>query len=202
MLSILADSKITFHNSPLCLTRSATTTSGKPARVYLSQVHTSRSTWCSRSCYLQALLSRRERRHIGILACSHTVFRTPRACLRRELPGFQIPTVRAEQWEDGQWEGGRIETHDIRAVEKTMRECLIWIWLVLIDSWRATDGVESVDAMQLQDLLIIDFPECAGWDSVEIVLTRFFYTEEMRTKLKCSWRESTGPTMSTGEDSL
>ena len=116
------------------------------------------------------------------LACSHTAFRSPRACLSRDLPQFQIPPAVLE---------GR-NSEDMQAVGPAMQECLVWMWLMLIESWKATEGEESQDAKELLGLFKVTYPEYVAWDRVHPVLERFFHTDEMVMSLRRSWLDSSG----------
>ncbi|KAJ9616383.1 hypothetical protein H2200_000101 [Cladophialophora chaetospira] len=113
------------------------------------------------------------------LACSHTAFKTPRACLTRDLPAFWL--IEAESPQPRSPAEGAGEGHPTRAeVVRTTQECLIWMWLVLIESWRATDGADSKDATELERKFILRFPAYAAQDTREVVLKRFFWMGDLR----------------------
>jgi hypothetical protein len=132
------------------------------------------------------------------LACSHTAFRTPRACLTRELPAFEPDDISSSPPEGTDpTDTDRDQNHDQNQnqadVEETMQQCLIWMWLVLIESWRATDGVDSNEANRLQDLLKLKFPGYVAWEKLNVVLGRFFCTEDMISSLKHCWVRPRAP---------
>jgi hypothetical protein len=126
------------------------------------------------------------------LACSHTAFRTPRACLTRDLPSFELdlPFSMTEPTDTSASDMQRQQAKDADAM---MQECLIWMWLVLIDSWRATDGPDSENAIMLLVLFKSKYPRYAPrWDRADEVLQRFFHTEEMGTGLSSFWTAQDG----------
>ncbi|KIW70286.1 hypothetical protein PV04_02571 [Phialophora macrospora] len=118
------------------------------------------------------------------LACSHTAFRTPRACLTRELPSFETGDI-----PQGMDRTNPDSDRSREDAKETMQQCLVWIWLVLVESWRATDGVDSSEAKRLQDMLKLKFTAYAAWEKVNVVLGRFFCTEAMISHLRQSWTD-------------
>ena len=96
------------------------------------------------------------------LSASHMAFGTPRQLLTQKLPTFN------ESSED--------ET-----------ECLIWIWLVLIDSWRAVNGAHSEAAAALLLQFAECFPSYCVWAKIEYVLGQFFATDCMVADIRRCW---------------
>ena len=119
------------------------------------------------------------------LACSHTAFRTPRACLTKDLPHFWL--------EEPPQPGASVAHHADQSsteVQRIMKECLVWIWLVLIASWRATAGINSRDAIELERKFALRFPDCTAPGRVEAVLQRFFGTENMSFDGGNTWNDA------------
>jgi len=93
------------------------------------------------------------------LSSSNLGFTTPRHLLTQKLPSF------SEYSED--------ET-----------DCLIWIWLVLIDSWRAKDGSHSDGAETLLLQFAERFPSYCAWTRIEYVMKQFFATDSMMADIR------------------
>jgi hypothetical protein len=114
------------------------------------------------------------------LACSHTVFRAPRTCLTRDLPTIRLPSP--DLVEDA--------PSDFSKVYTTLRDCHIWIWLILISSWMATDGVHSERARKLSRLFKRTWGRYAkDWRFLDSILNRFFSTQSIRSHLKQCWND-------------
>lgn len=65
-------------------------------------------------------------------------------------------------------------------------ECLIWIWIVTIDSWRLLDGSlqsEGVRLMQQFKSQFVDLRE----DNIDEICWKFFWFEDMSFHLKRNW---------------
>jgi len=96
------------------------------------------------------------------LSASHTAFRTPRLLLTQQLPSFTVYSQ-----------------------EET--ECLVWMWLVLIDAWRATEVVNSETTTNLSRQFAELFPSYCSWPTKEDVLKQFFFTDAILAATKSSF---------------
>ncbi len=109
------------------------------------------------------------------LAVSHTAVRTPRTCLTRDLPGFRLadpPPLPDHATKNA--------SRSSAETQRTLQDCLVWIWLVLIESWTATDGANSKDAMELERKFKLRFPEYATPERVDAVWTKLFRMDDTR----------------------
>jgi hypothetical protein len=113
------------------------------------------------------------------LSCSHTVFRTPRMCLTRDLHTLKLAS------------SDLVGSADFNPSEVyiALRDCHIWIWLVLICSWTATDGTHSEQAKRLRRLFRREWGRHArDWRFLDSILKKFFSTSAMSLDLEHYWR--------------
>lgn len=78
----------------------------------------------------------------------------------------------------------------IRASEASEKDCLVWMWMVLIDSWRSDDGLllSSGDVLLMQ--LRRRFPDLRAWSKLNGILGKFFYPEPFAVACKTIWESS------------
>ncbi|OAP64485.1 hypothetical protein AYL99_00457 [Fonsecaea erecta] len=132
------------------------------------------------------------------LSASHTAFRTPRLRLTQDLPTFRVEDdkhVALLRHDTALMDltGDIVEADDDAddAVIATERDCLIWMWLVVISSWTATDGADSDHAASLQRAFRARFPEHGGdWECLDCVLRQFFWTNGLNVEMKRFWESS------------
>ncbi|KIX94218.1 uncharacterized protein Z520_09928 [Fonsecaea multimorphosa CBS 102226] len=78
---------------------------------------------------------------------------------------------------------------------RTERDCLIWIWLVAIDSWAmAQDSTEMYpEGLQLVSQMHKAMPELGDWEwwDLESLGQKFFWREDIRTVLRANWESPT-----------
>lgn len=68
------------------------------------------------------------------------------------------------------------------------RFCLIWIWMIVIRSWKVDHAVEDRGG-SLGRQFFENFGEAVAWDVVEGAMRQFFWYEPLAESLRRSWRE-------------
>ncbi|EXJ78739.1 hypothetical protein A1O1_09141 [Capronia coronata CBS 617.96] len=69
------------------------------------------------------------------------------------------------------------------------RQCLIWIWMIVITSWR-TDHALSGEGLWLSHSFFSKIEDARSWESVETAMRQFFWSEPLSEVWKTSWREA------------
>ncbi|KIY02405.1 uncharacterized protein Z520_02543 [Fonsecaea multimorphosa CBS 102226] len=111
------------------------------------------------------------------LSASHTAFRTPRLLLTQDLPTFRV--VVEEEEHDVALRDETSHTEEAGDNNVTEKECLVWMWLVTLSSWTATDGPHSGNAASLQSAFRARFPEYCDRGRLDLVLRQFFWTDAL-----------------------
>lgn len=113
--------------------------------------------------------------------CVNTASRMrPKACifnsvmtqLRQKLAAFEVHTVG----------------------DRPQRRCLLWVYLVWMDSATASDGVLTTRGSEQIEEISSKFPEIASWkiEDFERLGEDFFWSGNMSTTLKRCWRATEG----------
>ena len=76
-------------------------------------------------------------------------------------------------------------THYSNQIE---RECLIWIYMTTIESWRNGEGL-ATKGKELMQLMLSRFAEAASWPTLDFVLRRFFWFEPLARQWYKCWEE-------------
>ncbi|EXJ81164.1 hypothetical protein A1O3_07454 [Capronia epimyces CBS 606.96] len=69
------------------------------------------------------------------------------------------------------------------------RACLIWIWMVVISSWRVNAAL-SHEGLSLSRMFCTKFEEARTWTSIETAMRRFFWYDPLSEGWKTTWREA------------
>lgn len=74
-------------------------------------------------------------------------------------------------------------------VEIEYRECLIWIWLVAVNSWLTGGGELEFEGVVLLAQMRSQFPETNDWttDDVEALGARFLWCEPFHDMIMTNW---------------
>ncbi|OQV06058.1 hypothetical protein CLAIMM_10695 [Cladophialophora immunda] len=114
------------------------------------------------------------------LSASHTAFRTPRLLLTQDLPAFRVeePAVR-----DGNAPTNQAGDTTTTTTTTAQMDCLVWMWLVLVNSWTATDGADSENAVSLKRVFREKCPEDCDSDRLDRVLSQFFWTAALKAEM-------------------
>ena len=75
---------------------------------------------------------------------------------------------------------------DVRWTTPVERECVIWMWAMLVESWRFKN-VFLKEGLDAQRAMTLRFPEMSIWRNLEVVLLRFFWTPELQYMWAMSW---------------
>ena len=73
---------------------------------------------------------------------------------------------------------------------KEGRKALIWVFMVVIDSWRSRDGRLRLPGLDLLRLFKARFPDMENWKDVVCVVQKFFWTEDMGRFVSQSWENA------------
>lgn len=71
------------------------------------------------------------------------------------------------------------------------RNCLIWVWIVLLGSWNI-DLNFGHNTFEIGQVFFESFEEVIRWENVEIVMRQFFWHESLARRWNDSWREALG----------
>lgn len=66
------------------------------------------------------------------------------------------------------------------------RECIIWMWAVLVESWRHKK-IFLPEGVDLQRKLVTRFPDTARWPTLGMILSQFFWNMELFQIWSVSW---------------
>ena len=67
--------------------------------------------------------------------------------------------------------------------------CLLWIWIVLLASWKLEFNLQEND-FPLSQAFFDKFPEAKRWKTVETIMRRFLWYEPLAQVWKASWQEA------------
>lgn len=88
--------------------------------------------------------------------------------------------------------GGRTiltqQTFNCQVESDIEKRCLIWIWLIAIDSWAVESGDIPETARWLMQRLRERYPETSAWSYVSNVVSDFFWTQDLETSCEGYWR--------------
>jgi len=98
----------------------------------------------------------------ALLEACNLIFAIPRFLLTRDLAAFEAKPTDEER-------------------------CLVWIWLILIDSWIIANKFRSVASTALSLQLISKYPCCGDWTYVEGILKDFFASATVLGSLQDHW---------------
>lgn len=68
-------------------------------------------------------------------------------------------------------------------------DALLWVYMVVIDSWRSRDGKMRMPGLNLLQGFKAHFPDLVTWEDVDTSLQRFFWTDDMSEFVARSWGE-------------
>lgn len=91
-----------------------------------------------------------------------TVFNGPRALLTRELPM-------------------------LASNDSAEEECLMWIWMVVVDAWSSDCAIEGqlpISGLQLMFDFRWSFPGASSWDGTSSILRKFFWSKRFSSACK------------------
>jgi hypothetical protein len=80
-----------------------------------------------------------------------------------------------------------LQASEFRTPEE--RNCLIWIWMVVIGSWRV-DGALEPEGRLLSGVFFSKFHEAESWDRIERVMRQFFWDAQLGRVWKLCWQEA------------
>lgn len=69
------------------------------------------------------------------------------------------------------------------------KACLVWIWVVVISSWRTTSAL-APEGLLLSRKFFENFEEARSWTSIEWAMRRFFWYGPLKEAWKTNWREA------------
>lgn len=70
------------------------------------------------------------------------------------------------------------------------RHCLIWLWLVGIDSWGVVSGTVPEKGQELMQQLKSRFPKASNWRYLSDVVKEFFWTDDLESSCERYWHAS------------
>lgn len=71
---------------------------------------------------------------------------------------------------------------------RTERDCLIWIYMVTVESWRAGE-ILAPQGRELLGLMLDRFDEAAEWTKLQVVMRNFFWYEPLAHQWKLCWQQ-------------
>lgn len=89
------------------------------------------------------------------------------------------------------YNGSRMKlTNDIRkrkmgSMEE--EECLLWIWMVLVDSWRNASGTLLPTGIELMEQARERWEHVGDWATANWILKDFFWDEAFATRCRVYW---------------
>ncbi|KIW64144.1 hypothetical protein PV04_09099 [Phialophora macrospora] len=118
----------------------------------------------------------------ALLEACNLIFSIPRAILIKELPSFDEASAAGARTE-------RPPEHESELESSTLvrRQCVLWIWLVLISSLIIANTKKSSLETELAARLAARYPACRRWVNVEAILTAFFASEVVMESLHRHW---------------
>jgi hypothetical protein len=120
----------------------------------------------------------------GLLEACNLIFSIPRSILIRELPSFDLASVAGAQTELAPEQESKL---GLDSSTLHQRQCVLWIWLVLISSLIIANTKKSSLATELAARLVARYPACRRWVDVEAILTGFFASEVVVESLRRHW---------------
>ena len=117
----------------------------------------------------------------SLLEACYVIFSIPRVVLVRELPAFAAAAAveEAEAW----------ITSKGQAEAEGKRQCLLWIWLVLIASLVVANTKRSSLGRDVATPFVKTYPAYRSWEAVQGVLNRFFASDVVVEALRGHWKE-------------
>lgn len=70
-------------------------------------------------------------------------------------------------------------------------DVLLWISLVLVDSWRTVNGVPTPQSSGLMKMTRDHFAEVSMWAEIEVILRKFFWNKKFLGRCESSWLSTT-----------
>lgn len=87
--------------------------------------------------------------------------------------------------------GGRAilteQLFNCRVENDAEKNCLVWMWLITIDSWGITSGQLPEKGQQLTRQLKVRYPEMSDWSRLSNVVKDFFWTNELDVSCERYW---------------
>ncbi|OAP57904.1 hypothetical protein AYL99_08642 [Fonsecaea erecta] len=77
-----------------------------------------------------------------------------------------------------------------RIATEIEKQALVWVFMVVIDSWRSRDGQMRSEGVDLLRLFKRRFTIMKSWNDVADLLTRFLWSEDMERFVGRSWPEA------------
>lgn len=88
--------------------------------------------------------------------------------------------------------GGRMilteQIFNCRVDTDAEKNCLIWLWLISIDSWGIVSGELPENGRQLVRQLKVRYPEISEWSHLSNVAKEFFWTKELEISCEGYWK--------------
>lgn len=114
-------------------------------------------------------------------------------CLAIILFSFNVYNPTKTSGNFAPYRGSRQElTRSLPACEPRTPEevrCFIWIWIVVIQSWRVDEALDP-RGLRLSAVLFARFDEAGSWDQVESIMRQFFWDEPLAIVWKSCWQEA------------